>query len=306
MKVSVLIGSRNRGEVLKRCLESVCAQRYNSLEILVLDDNSTYYQLQEIVTTQFQDSRLRYFRSDESLGVAGGRNFLGQQASGDIFCVIDDDAYFTDYLCISRMVETFASQPAVGILAFKVINFYQTKQPNLFVPFSQRWLKKQPDLTIKPRLVSYYLGACHALRRQVIDQCGGYQPGLIFGEEEQDLSYRALEAGFEIMYRPEVVVHHHPQSSVVEQLARHRQSELYHHVRNRFYLAYTYLPWVYIPTYLTIWLSVYARDALQGRALREFLAGVVAGVKMLPKLKRTPLSQQTVHYLQTHYGRLWY
>jgi GT2 family glycosyltransferase len=305
IKVSILIGSRDRFDVLTRCLNSTLSQDYAPLEILVLDDNSSRYHLADLLAAQFQDTRLRCFRSDHSLGVAGGRNFLMQQAAGDIFCIIDDDAFFADTQAVVRFVKAFTDYPQVGLVATKVID-HRVGQERLLVPFSQRWCKKCPHLIQERSLVSYYLGGCHALRRQVVEQCGDYQYDLMFGEEELDLSYRAIEAGFEIMYLPEVVAHHYPQPSVVGTPGRQHRPELYYHTRNRFFLSYKYLPLRYIPVYLIIWLSVYGVKAVRLGALRDFLAGIGAGLQLVSTLRRAPLSSKSIQYLQTHYGRLWY
>jgi len=39
-KISVLINSRNRVQVLQNCLNSILLQAYNNYEIIVLDDDS--------------------------------------------------------------------------------------------------------------------------------------------------------------------------------------------------------------------------------------------------------------------------
>jgi GT2 family glycosyltransferase len=301
MKVSILIGSRDRFEVLQRCVASVGAQRYSPLEILILDDNSTQYRLDQRIAAQFQDHHLRCFRSDEARGVAGSRNFLMQQATGDIFCVIDDDAYFEDQDSVVQLVEAFKRDPKIGIIAAKVVD-HQASQTRLLVPFSQRVRQRQPNLTHRTQRVSYYLGTCHAIRRGVIEACGGYRADSMFGEEELDLSYRAIEAGFELLYLPEVVVHHHPQASVVTK----QHPELYYHVQNRFFLAYKYLPTLYIPSYMIVWLSVYGLRAARQGSLPEFFRGIKAGLNVIESLQRSPLSAQAVQYLKAHYGRLWY
>ena len=305
MRVSVLIGTRDRFKALTRCLESVLGQTYDSLEILVLDDNSSQYDIEQLVKRNFEDTRLRCWRSDVTLGVAKGRNFLMQRARGDIFCVIDDDACFADSGCVARLANAFEEYPQVGIVAAKVLE-HQNDGVDLLVPFSQRWRKRQPDLTTTSRFVSYYLGTCHAIDRTVNECCGGYRDDLIYGEEELDLSYRAIEQGFKILYLPSVVVHHHPEAPVVAHDGSYSHPELYYHIRNRFFLSYQYLPWVYIPTYLSSWLTVYGLQALKDRALREFISGVGAGISLLKQLRRTPLSESSVKYLKTHYGRLWY
>ncbi len=307
MKVSILINSRDRIEVLYHCLQSALAQNYAPLEIIVFDDNSTQYQLKDMILAEFPETNteLHCFRSESSLGVAGGRNFLMQQASGDIYCIIDDDARFADNNCITNLVSTFNKQPGVGIIATKIVD-YVGQETTFAVPFSQRWRKKQPALINTSQQVSYYVGTCHAINHRVIEQCGNYQPNLMFGEEELDLSYRAIEAGWKILYLPEVVVHHHPQSSVVGQVGKKCKTELYYHIRNRFILAYKYLPWLYIPVYLGIWLSRYAIDAVKQVAFNQLFSGIVAGVKELKNLQRTPMQPKTVQYIKNHFGRLWY
>lgn len=304
-KVSVLIGSRDRPDVLLRCLESVIKQDYSPMEILVLDDNSTKCRLDKLIPRRIQDPRIQVFRSDSQRGVAGGRNLLMQKASGEVFIIIDDDAYFADSNCIVRIAQAFAANEQLGIVASKVVD-HQNGRVDLLLPFSQRWRKKKPNLPKERRLVSYYVGTCHAIHHQVINECGGYQDDLVFGEEELDLSYRVIEKGFKILYLPSVVIHHEPQTSVVNQPGYRRRAELYYHVRNRFFLAYKYLPWVYIPVYLSIWLSVYGLSAVRQLAFKEFLSGMVSGIKGLRKLERRPLSQQAARYLKAHYGRLWY
>jgi len=303
--VSVLIGTRDRFQPLLRCLDSVLSQNYSRLEVLVLDDCSRKYDICDIMPRHINDHRVKCFRSDRQLGVAGGRNFLMQKANGEVFVIIDDDAYFADNDCIFRFIDTFSTDERLGIIASKIID-HRKNQEALLVPFSRQWCKKRPDITKGPRVVSYFLGGCHAIRRQVIEKCGFYQDDMAFGEEELDLSYRAVEKGFKILYLPSVVIHHEPQASVVGQPGHRRRTELYYHTRNRFFLAYKYLPWVYVPVYLSIWLSVYGLSALRQLAFREFLSGIVSGVKGLRNLKRTPLSRQAVRYLKAHYGRLWY
>ncbi|MCB0210940.1 MAG: glycosyltransferase family 2 protein [Anaerolineae bacterium] len=305
MKVSVLVGSRNRPDVLRRCVATALNQDYSDLQILVLDDHSDRYRLDEIIQAEFHDPRLRCFRSEQPLGVAGGRNFLMQQASGDIFCVIDDDACFAQTDAVSRLVETFDAHSRVGILAFKIINHVNNKT-DLRLPFNRRQRRKNPRIMTQAGLVSYFVGTGHAIRRCVIERCGSYRADLMYGEEELDLSYQAIEQGFEILYVPEIAVLHYPQPSVVTRQKGYRHQELYYHVRNRFFLAYKYLPARYIPSYLSVWLITYGFSAAKSAALGEYCGGIAAGFKLLRQLKRTPLSRQAIAYLAAHHGRLWY
>jgi GT2 family glycosyltransferase len=304
VKVSVLIGSRNRPTAITKCLNSILVQDYKSIEILVLDDNSDLCNLQHVITENFDDNRLYCYRSDVGLGVAGGRNLLMKKASGDILIVVDDDAYFTENNSITKIVEILANNSKVGIIATKIVDFGE--QEKLLLPFSQRSLKKQPELADRTQLVSYYKGGGHALLNKVVKTCGLYQQNLVFGGEELDLSYRAIEAGFEILYTPDVVIHHRPEASAIAKNTKFSSSELFFHVRNRLFFAYKYLPLPYIPIHLAIWMTKYALISIKKSSFTELVSGTLAGMKGLSEIQRQPLSKQAAQYLKLNHGRLWY
>lgn len=305
MTVSVLIGTRNRVEPLYRCLESVFCQDGPLGEVLILDDCSSRYDVCDLLKKRYGDPRLRCFRSAQVLGVAGGRNYLMQRATGEILCVLDDDAVLADSGCLSRMATYLEQHPEAGILSFKLVD-YTGGQPRLLVPFSRRWLKRRPHLSETRQVVSYYLGGFHAIRRSLLESCGGYHPGLFFGEEELDLSYRAIESGFQIHYLPEVTAYHYPEPPVAALDDQPGKGELFYHLCNRLFLAYKYLPALCIPVYLTVWLGIYGLRAIRRQTPGDFCTGLVSGLRNLKKTKRTPLSLTALTYLRNNYGRIWY
>jgi len=305
MKVSVLIGSRNRLHVLSRCLESVLSQDYSDFEVLVLDDASDQIDLCQALKKHLSDSRLRCLRSNIQLGVAGGRNLLMREAKGSILCVIDDDAYFEGHDSIKRFVDIFCSNTRIGIVACKVVD-HRGNKTDLVVPFPRSWRRRKPEITEVAQYVSYYLGTCHAIRREVLDRCGLYADDIMYGGEELDLSYRVVNAGYYIYYEPSIVVHHYPQSSAIMAGERGVAKELYHSIQNRLYLAYRYLPRRYTPFYLMFWLGYYFGTALRNGHLKFFIKGLYDGIRRLRKYQRNPLSPEAERYIQEHYGRLWY
>jgi GT2 family glycosyltransferase len=305
MKISVLVGSRNRADVLQQCLESVLAQEYEPFEVVVLDDASEDATRYADCLRQLNDPRIRLIRSDKQLGVAGGRNHLFQHASGDIFFVLDDDAVIAESDAITRLCHVFTTCPEIGIVACQIVEFCNDGKISRKLPFPRRMLSRFPYLIEKPQFVSYFLGTAHGIRRQVIETCGGYHSDLMFGEEELDLAYRTIENGWKIYYEPSITVHHRPQPSVVAN-RKQKFTELVHHIKNRIYLTYRYLPLPYAFTHLLFWFCVYSAMALQAKAPYALLQGIRAGVRMIRHVRRQPLSRSTLAYLHAHYGRLWY
>lgn len=299
-KISVLINSRNRVQVLQNCLNSILLQAYNNYEIIVLDDASDNpAEYQQVLTSGGYNVQL--LRTEQPLGVAGSRNKLMREASGDIFVFIDDDAFLTGLDTFDKIVEVFNNDDKIGIIACKIIE-YVNGGISFKVPFKQISYKNNHSILDTPQYVSYFLGGMCTIRRELIEKCGGYNEQLTFGEEELDLSYRIINSsrGWRIWYEPTIVVIHQPQSSVT------KKNELYYHINNRFYLAKRYLPWQYIPIYLLIWCSKYMIDAIKNKQLRSYIAGLYKGLHTYANTQKDTLNKSAVTYLRQHNGRLMY
>ena len=304
--VSVLIGTRNRPEPVIRCLESVLDNDHPLLEVLILDDCSEDITVCDILTRHFSHPSITCFRGERQLGVAGGRNLLMQEATGDIFVFIDDDAAFATETAITQSIDLLGRHPDVGILSFKVIN-HEGGDVRLRTPFTRLTRRRDPHVHERQQRVSYYLGTAHAIRRELIERCGPYQENLLFGEEELDLSYRAIRAGYEILYVPSISAHHYPQASVIEgERTSQPLTELELHIRNRIWLAYKHLPLPHLLTSLSVWLTFYGIQAVRETNLRAYVRGLLAGWSGLRGLSRLPLRGEALAYLRKNHGRLWY
>lgn len=102
--VSVILPTYNNSHLLHKCINSVLSQKFNDLELIIIDDGST--DNTELVCKEFQkkDSRIEYIKIKNS-GVAEARNTGLNIAKGKYICFIDsDDEYFSNYLSI--MVDT--------------------------------------------------------------------------------------------------------------------------------------------------------------------------------------------------------
>lgn len=85
--VSIIVCTFNRAELLEKTLESIFAQTYNPVEILVLDDGSTDG-TQELI--ERYGNSIRYFRQ-ENKGIAVARTIGARLAQGEYIAFQDDD-----------------------------------------------------------------------------------------------------------------------------------------------------------------------------------------------------------------------
>jgi glycosyltransferase involved in cell wall biosynthesis len=91
--VSVYIPTKNRLELLKRAIDSVLSQSYPSIEILVVDDNSTDG-TRDYLEKLSETSRVLPVFMPVSVGACIARNLAIKAASGHFVTGLDDDDYF--------------------------------------------------------------------------------------------------------------------------------------------------------------------------------------------------------------------
>jgi len=93
--VSVIIPTYGGGEYLKRCVESVLAQTYSNIEVIVVDDNGlgTPIQLltQKVMQEFKDDTRVKYVCHEINKNGSAARNTGFRNSKGEYICLLDDD-----------------------------------------------------------------------------------------------------------------------------------------------------------------------------------------------------------------------
>lgn len=111
MRVSVIIPSYNCEAYIAETIDSVLAQDYPDLELLIVDDGSTD-KTHDII--QEYGSKVRLI-CQKNAGVCAARNKGIQQAKGQYICLMDhDDYWYPDK--ISRQVRAFEEHPETGVV----------------------------------------------------------------------------------------------------------------------------------------------------------------------------------------------
>lgn len=99
MKVSILIPTFNRAELLKESLESAQRQTHEPVEILVSDNGSTDRTREFVEGVARADTRVRLLPARPSADMFANFNYLVEQSRGDAFCLLaDDDRLLPEYV----------------------------------------------------------------------------------------------------------------------------------------------------------------------------------------------------------------
>ena len=88
-KVSAVIPSRNRPQLVRRAVQSALSQTYTDLEVVVVIDGPDGVTVK--VLEQMDDPRLRVIELAESVGASEARNIGAAQAYGKWIALLDDD-----------------------------------------------------------------------------------------------------------------------------------------------------------------------------------------------------------------------
>lgn len=113
-RVSVIVPTHNRVELLPRAVQSVISQTYADFEIIIVDDRST--DETPAVIARFTDAAIRSLRNDHAPGQSGARNSGIERARGEYIAFLDDDDEWRPNKLAAQVALLDAAPPAVGLI----------------------------------------------------------------------------------------------------------------------------------------------------------------------------------------------
>lgn len=132
-------------------------------------------------------------------------------------------------------------------------------------PWSARYKRAQEDTSLAARPAGWLSGACLLLRRDALDEVGGFDERYFMFFEDLDLGERLRDAGWVNLYVPDVRVTH---VQGVSWKAKPERMIRAHHASARTYLHRRYHRWYHWPLRLAITAGLAARQVLELRQAR--------------------------------------
>ncbi|MEY4983166.1 MAG: hypothetical protein RIR62_1432 [Pseudomonadota bacterium] len=202
MRASVVIVSRHRPALLRRCLTALRQQDHPAFEVVVVADPAG------IAATEGLAIKRAGF---DQANISAARNLGIGLAAGDVVAFIDDDAV-AEPTWLSRLVAPFADPAVIAATGFvrgrNGISYqWQGAEVDRFgedhpLAASATLVRAgSPDRTIKPQ------GTNCAFRRDVLAGAGGFDPAFRFFHDETDLALRIAGQGATALV-PDAQVHH--------------------------------------------------------------------------------------------------
>lgn len=203
VKISVIISTYNRKNLLKKCLRTLFAQTYpeEKFETIVVDDGSTDTTASFIKTLQKQNPNLRYLRQPHG-GVIRARNLGIKNARGEIVVFSDDDC-----LPKKNWLEQIEKAFKKNLLALGVEGKTLTF-PAKVTPFTAQIVNTKGG---------GYQTCNIAYKKRILERVGGFDEMFLFPHcEDLDLALRVAKLG-PICFAPKAVVIHPPRPTTFKQ-----------------------------------------------------------------------------------------
>jgi GT2 family glycosyltransferase len=282
----------DRPQQVEALLASVAMQDVRPARVVVVGNGSPLPDYSSFPGLTDLAGGVTLLELDENLGCPGGRNEALDALAGfgdvDVVIELDDDGLLVDKDVFRTVQELYADDPRLGIVGFRIADEHGETQRR-HVP---RLRAKDP---MRRGLVTAFLGGGHAFSMKMLAETGPWPAEFFFTHEETDLSWRALDAGWKILYEPGLLLQH-PKTSPARHAVYYRMT-----ARNRVWLARRNLPLPLVPAYLGTWILLTAARTRSVPGLRAWAAGFVEGMRTGCGV-RNPMRWRTV-WRMTRLGR---
>lgn len=221
--VSVLIPTRNRLDLLRRCLESLLERTsYTHYEIVLVDNGSDeaavfdYY----AALQQRLGERFRWIRYDQPFNYAAMMNLGAEAARGDVLLLLNNDIHVLDSDWLGEML-ALALRPDVGVVGARLLSPDGRIQHAGIVLGMNNLAAEHPYCGELADIPGYYghlrishtvsavTGACLLIRRDLYQQVGGMDAErLAVNFNDVDLCLKVSAAGYRVVWTPHATLVH--------------------------------------------------------------------------------------------------
>ena len=226
--VSVIIVNYNSGKLLVQSVNRVLRSTI-PVEIFVSDNGSIDDSLKLLKTSLSSTNNINIIENNFNIGFSKGNNIALPQITSEYILFLNPDCLI-ELDTIERMLEAMAQCPDVGMAGCLILNTDGTEQPGCrrFIPTPWNSLLRVlrlsrffpncplfqdfnltgnplPDGAVNVEAIS---GAFMLVRRSALEKVGPLDPDYFLHCEDLDWCLRFTQAGYRILFVPDVVITH--------------------------------------------------------------------------------------------------
>ncbi|HEX9118099.1 MAG TPA: glycosyltransferase family 2 protein [Anaerolineae bacterium] len=298
-RASVIVVNYNGRPYLEACLSSLLEAGPADTEIILLDNASTDGSA-EYVAARFP--AVHVLCSAANAGFAGGNNQAAAVARGAFLAFVNPDTR-VEAGWLEALLAALEADPSAGLATSRILMLADPGRINTCGNNTHcsgltmcRGAGCDSQYYDRPGEVSAVSGAAFAMRRDLFEALGGFDPRFFLYMEDTDLSLRARLAGYTCLYVPSSVVYH-------DYKLRFGPNKTFYQERNRYLMLLKLYRWptllALLPTYvlaeIVTWGFVLTRDhGRAGNKLRGYAwvprhwREIMASRRTVQALRRSP------------------
>ena len=222
--VTIIIPTRDRVELLARCIDSITSRSaYSPYDIVIVDNGSTLPESSAYFEQATRDARVSILRVDEPFNFSRLNNLAAHQARGTILCFLNNDMEVISPHWLEEMV-SLASRDEVGAVGAMLYHPDDTIQhagvilgmggvaahAHRDMPRGQAGYFGRATLT---QALSAVSAACLMVRKAAFEHVGGFDEGLAVAYNDVDFCLRLRQSGLRNVWTPFAELYHFESAS---------------------------------------------------------------------------------------------
>ena len=215
--ISVIIVNYNGLKVLKRCLTSLLNTRYESFEIVLVDNCSTDGSVDVGKKLISKHPYHKIIQNKENIGFAEGSNIGAKFSCGDYIVFLNNDTEVEpDWL--EELIKVMESDPSIGVCQSKLLSFSNhhyfdsagdiVDRYGVGIRRGGDWGEEDVGQYNKVEPIFSARGAAMIVRRSVIEEIGLFDSFFSLTYTDIDFCWRIRLRGYKVVYVPKSIVYH--------------------------------------------------------------------------------------------------
>lgn len=211
--ISIIIPTKGRPEEIRKWVSHIYKLDYKKIEIVIIDNNEDNKLYSHIIKKYPQ---IAIIKPKQNLGITTSFYVGAKNAKAEILHFSNDDVFYEkDYF--NKIVAELEKDSSIGIIGGTMLDknneiiqgpSKRNFELNYYIPKSMK--KKFANYRrIRGCFETAAIGGGQlTIRKQVLEECGNWDPDLFMYAEEVDLLMKVKKKGYKVMYVPRAVCYH--------------------------------------------------------------------------------------------------
>ncbi len=224
--VSIIIPTKDRPDILRKCIESIKKKTvYENYEIIIVDNSSKDPNAKNYLENISKSNNIRTLKYENPFNFSAINNYAARNSNSDYLLFLNNDIEVISPEWLSAMLE-HAQRREVGAVGCKLIYPNNTIQhagvilgitgtpglPGVAGHSHKHLPNKAHGYFHRPHMIqdlSAVTAACMMVRKNVFEEAGGFDEKLGVAFNDVDLCLKIRQKGYLIIYTPYAELYHY-------------------------------------------------------------------------------------------------